>query len=203
MQTPENNFWDWFKKFTKTFSFDSKGYMIYTDDTESQLEEAVNKYDEDLGIIIGSQNFFIELIITAYGDKSKFDKVNSLVKAASHFDNIKVIALKPPTEDPFFTTSFKGEKINSREVYFDVSENRKYPKKIGIKIFFQRKDLEKEKFSEIALIMCENIVGERRQSEYVDIIDVEEMDRHKLDDYIPLTRLKSYLDWHIDKYVGS
>jgi len=203
MQTLENTFWDWFKGFNKNFSFDNKGYLIYTDNMEDQLEKAVKKYDEALGIIIGSENSTVELIITAYGDALKFGRVNTLVKAAPNFNNIKVIALKPPADDPFFTTDYKGEKIDSRAIYFDVYENKDFRKKIGIKVFFKKSNLDKNLFLEIAIIMCENIVGEKSYSEYFELIDVEKVDRKNVEEYIPLTNLKTYLDWHINKVIGS
>jgi hypothetical protein len=203
MQTKEDIFWKWFKIFSKNFSFDSEGYLIYTDKMEDQLEKAIKSYDEDLGIVIGSENRAVDMIVTAYGDKSKFGRVNTLVKSAPAFDNINVIALKPPADDPVFTTDYKGEKINSREVYFDVFENKNDKKKVGIDVFFRKENLDKNLYIEIAVIMCESIVGERGYAEYIELIDVGVANKKDLEKHIPLTRLKSYVDWHINKYVGS
>lgn len=199
MKTSEEIFWKWFKGFSKSFSFDVRGYLVYTKETEKQLEKAIEDYDKDLGIVIGSENKSVDLIITAYGNSSKFGSASALVKAAPPFDNIKVIALKPPAEDPYFTTDYKGEKINSSEVYFDVYENKHDKRKVGIEVFFKRDVLDKNKFIEIAIIMCESIVGERAYSEYIELIGVGKTKQKDVDEYIPLTQLKAYLDWHVNK----
>lgn len=192
----EEQFWNWFTE-NQFKLIDSKDadHQNYLD----QLLEKLHKYCDRLYYEIG---FFdehtAELIVTANGEQSHFDKVSRLIKSAPKLENWVFTALKPPGEREF-EVEFQGVTVNSEKTYFLPLSNPAKPGQLGLEIFVEGySNKEQEKYFYGVFIALMTLLGEKSAAEDIHYIRVKNLEERAGETYL-LTRLPDYMEWYKQK----
>jgi len=167
-------FWDWFSG--RQFEY----YVIESVD-ESQQENLINQMLIQLQAYCANLYFEIsknlygkqELIISAGGDPSLFNVVDSLVRAAPEFEKWNIISLKPPVLENF-EMNYEGIVINTENLFFAPLKMKDPSSKISLRLFLENYKMEqKEDYLEAAWNIMDSMLGERSCAEDIGYLDIE------------------------------
>lgn len=166
-------FWNWFKTNSSKYYYlnqitnlEEKEKLL--DDFLKQLHSYCDKLFFEIG---GVPNERQELIISAEGNKSYFDKVETLVAEAPKLSDWEIIAFKPSIGLDF-VTEYKLIKLDPREIWFLPLENEDNLQALGLGIYFPNYSSQKKNvFIEGAYQLLDAILGEK--SAALDILHLE------------------------------
>lgn len=195
-----DEFWSWFKANNSNFFF-----LNQVDNKQERerlldlFEDHLHRYSDKIYFLIGGHPDKVQdLIITAEGNLSAFDKVEELVRHAPKIDNWNVIAFKPPA-DSIPTSEANGISLNAKNLWFTPLENKKSPDLLGIRIFSPDYLPERrEDFLFVAYQLLDVLLGEKINALYIHHVDIAELpdDFHGL---IELPKLQQYIEWRNKK----
>jgi len=136
-----------------------------------------------------------ELIITADGDRSLFDLVDSIVSASPVIRGWVVFALKPKHGFPVAVT-WEGVRVRIADIVFEALETER-SKDLFIRMYVPGIASETADDAHNALLRAlDHALGEREFAEAVQGTEVFRLpDDAAKDDYIPLTDLEAFINW--------
>lgn len=197
-------FWEYFKN----HQFE---YYIIDNLDQSRKEELLDellvqlqKYCNELVFEI-SENLYgkQELIISAGGEASIFDIVDTLVQSAPHLEKWNVIALKPAISGSF-ETNYEGIIIKTKDLFFAplIPDDEEEASKIQIRFFLESYNNERDlDYMTAVWIIITSVLGERFCGENIDYIDIEGIPNPEMIDHnikkgalFPLDKLKEYIN---------
>lgn len=192
----EQQFWDWFKENEAKYFFlnqinDDNEKERLLDDFLSHLHEYCDQLFFEVG---GYPDEKQDLIITAEGDMTFFDKVKTLVKKAPLLEYWNVIAFKPIRED--YVTEYNSIKLDPKTMYF-IPLNNNDPKRIGVRIYIANYNpTNKEDFLTATYLVLDNILGEESNAMDIGYVEIETLPSiPEREELIELTKLPRYIRW--------
>lgn len=192
------DFWDWFEANNSSYFF------LNQIENENERERLLNifighlhKYSDQLYFLIGGHPDEIQdLIITAEGNVSAFDKVEELVKYAPKIDHWNIIAFKPPVDSNPSSES-NGVLLNAKDLWFTPLENKKRPDLLGIMIFIpEYLPDRREDFLYVTHQLIDVLLGEKVNALSVHHVDIAGLPEDYLNkDFIEFLDLPRYIGW--------
>jgi hypothetical protein len=190
-------FWSWFTQnhieYQKLDSLDSSEMQQKLDTLLERLHifsdalyfEILNKKDNDN-----------ELIITAGGDSSHFEKAEQLISSAPKIEGWKFIGLKKRTSDDFITV-YEGLEIDPKKLWFLPLENPKFRGKIGLRICSKNYSVnQKDKFTNAVYVVLDSLLGEEFVSNRVIHLETGILPLNfEQEGYINLMEIYDYMVW--------
>jgi hypothetical protein len=129
--TPQEEFWKWFLLHeAKLFSFDPSD-VEERERIFDELAIELGKINPRLGFEFGPNEVVREFVVSAFGVKSAFGDVMSLVNIAPSLTRWRIIAFRP-RRNPINTVEFGGKHIHPEEVQFILLNNGR---NAGINLF--------------------------------------------------------------------
>jgi hypothetical protein len=196
MADSTQNFWNWFRQHTKSYSFINQVDSETKEKLLSDFSEQLHKYCNNLYFEIGGDpKECQELIITAEGNKEYFDQVEHLVNAAPKIDNWKIIAFIPP-RDIHFKINYEGLILSPEEMWFMPLEKKDDPSAIGLSICLMNYELVKDhEFFESAMYkVLDVLLGEKSAAIDIEYITFDQLsDNPEEDGMIELADLGNYI----------
>ena len=197
----EQEFWNWFEE------NEAKFFFLNQIDDENEKErlldyflERLHDYCDKLYFLIGGRPDEIqELIITAEGDTSLFEKVEELVKHAPSLPHWKVIAFKPAREEDF-TTVYADVKLDPKMMYF-IPLHSENSEKLGLRVYIDDyEQTDTDDFLTATYIVLDTILGEKSSALDIGYVELENLppgaEREEL---IELSKLPRYVAWKKSK----
>lgn len=190
-------FWDWFRENQHKYLFINE---VETDEKERLLDDflaELHKYCSQVFFQIGGTQYGVqELIITAEGKTSYFDRVEDLVFSSPVFTDWKVIAFKPPM-GPNFVTRYNDIEFDPQKSWFIPMENVNNTDLIGLRVGFPDFDYNRRNvFLFGAWQVLDTMLGEKAVSLDINYVDVGAIPNNpEQAGFIPLAELREYIEW--------
>jgi hypothetical protein len=184
-------FWRFFQKHeSELATASSADHPVY-----DQILDRLQQISPGLYFEFSSNTGVSELIITADGNRSLFDLVESIVAAAPKIPGWSVLALKPRLGFPV-TARWETVTIAIADIVFEPLEQARSDD-LGIRIFVPRITTESARDAHNALLRAlDHALGERAFSESVQYIEVVPLSKDVLaTDHIPLAQLENFINW--------
>lgn len=201
-----NEFWDWFVANNSSFFFLNQ--IKDEQERERLLDlflDHLHKYSDQVYFLIGGHpDETQDLIITAEGKVSAFDKVEELVKHAPKVNNWNIIAFKP-AGDSNPTSQSNGVSLKAKDLWFTPLENKKRPDLLGIKIFIPDYQSERrEDFLYVTHQLLDVLLGEKVYALNIHHVDIGELPDDYLNrNFIELLELPRYIEWRNNRPIHS
>lgn len=193
-----SQFWEWFKENNKSYTFLNSVDEEVKEKLLNEFLEKLHKYCDNIYFEIGGYpDEDQELIITAEGDKSYFDKVEHLIDKAPQIGGWKFTAFKPPMPG-HFKSKWGDLELNTAEIWFLPLSNE-YNQDLGIRVFFNNQDLIKDNETLTPLLykMLDTIVGEKSFALDINYVDTDLLpDGPEEEGLYPILELPEFIEWH-------
>ena len=197
-------FWNWFQKNEKSFWSVVKNKENIENDFFDLMAPELKEIKEGIFHLVGMIDDTVDLIFTADGNSKNIVFVEELVAAAPKIDGWKFSAHKPAFEG--WNVKMSGYDFGTDNISFYPNELPQYPDEIDITIVHN--ELIEENRKEITngtYIFLDNYLGEIEFLTKVDTINIIGKEETQ-DNLIPITKLKSFLDYRqkefVEKYDG-
>jgi hypothetical protein len=195
-------FWEWFKANNSKYFYLNQ----ITDATKKEellnlVLEKLHEYCDKLYFEIGGfPNEPQELIISAEGNRSYFNKVEELVSKAPKINDWQIIAHKPAIGTNFIT-EYEGIKLNPLEIWFLPLDNEKEPDVLGLRLCIPNYNSQQEtKFVAGCYQMLDGLLGEKSVITNVHHVEVDKLPKKpETKGLIELRELPKYLIWRNTK----
>ncbi len=178
------SFWNHFKKNNFAFLLLKEIPAVELEIHFNKLNEKLNEYNKDLGLIIKNGKSKSELIITAHGNPYLFKEVELLVHHAPTIERWKITAFLQPeqnitkyeegTDKPF---EFYGISLKISEMYFLPLEKPTNHQDLGVCIYINNYIFHKDnpKLKEAVYIQIEHLIGEKSFANDLSFIDITQI----------------------------
>lgn len=199
---PYERFWEWFRKKEKGFHKNIRKHSNIENDFFDKIAPELKKVKEGIFFLTGMlDERTVELILTPDGWIQNIAFVEELVDRAPEIPGWKFTALKPVINDEDPQINMSGYAFNKETLSFYSIDHEKYPDEIEIAVVHRDLNTENKKDLTIGVhIFLDNYLGELDYLTNIDRIAVifEEEAKSEL---IPITKLKSYLNWRQKEFV--
>jgi len=193
-----SQFWKWFEDNNKSFLFLNSVDEEVKEQLLDNLLEQLHKYCPKLYFEVGGHpDEDQELIITAEGDESYFEKVEDLINRAPKIEGWNFIAFKPPMPD-HFQSRWDDLELNTKDLWFLPLSNETISG-LGIRIFLPNHDLiqNNEVLTPLLYKMLDTIVGEKSFALDIRYVDTEQLPDDPEDEGLyPILELPGYIERH-------
>jgi hypothetical protein len=165
-------------------------------DVFEEMVRLLHQYDPLLGVEIAVEEpGDVEVVVTAYGERSRFESVLRLVAACPVASGFKAVAFRQPAAMDF-SLSIDDREFSPANVWFEPMKGIEDPKSVGLTIFFPDADnVPREQRLQIAHVMLQAVLGEYQSSLRVDHVEVADSAGIDLEKYIQLANVGAYLSW--------
>ena len=198
MENEAKIFWEWFEANHKPYLFLNE---IEASDKAALLNVMLvqlQQYCPQLGFEIGgTPGEKLELIITAEGNTSYFNEVNTLISAAPKLDDWEFIAFVPPRGDGF-EFGFEDVVLKASDIWFVPLKDRAHPEIVAIKVCTPHYDRLKEQewLRPVMYKILESIIGEKSFALDLQYVDIGELPALPANEgLIQIAQLPKYIDW--------
>ncbi len=199
-------FWDWFLS-KNEFLMDIDN--LPEEEKEALLEEfdaVLATYSQGISYEISSLSTNgRKITFSAEGDEEYFEDVIELCTDVPILDFWNIIAFKQP-QGSNVKIKFEDYSLNSKDLWFIPLENaeNELSEKFGLKIALKdcKEDDEDQLIAVYSLI--EAMIGEYDSTTLLEYFELCPLpDNPEAEDFIPLTQLPEFVDWHLDKIENS
>lgn len=192
-----HQFWDWFSKSNKAYSFIEQVDANLKEKLLLEFQRELHNYSRDLYFEIGGDpDDSNELIISAGGNRAYFKLVEHLVGLAPKIDKWEIFALIPPRGIDF-ESLYDGVRLVPKDMWFMPLESSSNPNILGLEVYVPGISIRDKSVLESAIRnILFNLLGEKSASEDIGYLSVEALleSPHKLG-LIQLEDLPSYISW--------
>lgn len=160
------------------------------------MVDLLHRFDPSLGVEVAvAESGEVEVVVTAYGERSHFESVRQLVAACPATAGLKAVAFRQPAAVDF-TLSIDDREFSPTHVWFEPMKGIVDPRSVGLMVFFANADdIPREQRLHIAHVMLQALLGEYEASTRVDHVEVADSAGIELTKYIQLTKVGAYLAW--------
>jgi len=191
----EDLFWDWFKVNEAKFFFlnqindnDEKERIL--DDLLCHLHEYCDQLFFEIG---GHPDERQDLIITADGNSSFFNTVETLVNHAPALSHWNIVAFKPAIGSGII--EYNSLKLDSDAIYF-MPLSSKASTKIGLRVYVMGYNINNQKdFLTAIHLLLDNLLGEKSTALDIGHVEVENLTTiSQKDELIEFVKLPRYIN---------
>lgn len=198
MEDKAKAFWDWFVEHCKPYIFLDELSEFQKSDLLNSLLAHLQEYCKYLSFEIGGEpDGKLELIISADGDVSHFDEVNTLISAAPKLDDWDFIAFIPPRGDGF-EFGFEDFVLKASDIWFLPLQDKARPEIVAIKVCTPYYDRLKEYdwLRPAMYKILESILGEKSFALDLQYVDIGELPALPSEEgMMQIGQLPKYIDW--------
>lgn len=190
-QSKEELFWNWFTKNQETYYNGIENLEIREkifDKLSSELQKVQSGLVFEFSPI--HENGTREFTISADGIKSNFSSVISLVEKSPKMEKWKFNAFRQRVPGDEIGLNFGEFKISYKDLYFRYQE---VDGELGVELNIRDYNGESKKQNAV-YILLDNLLGEYDTTISIGWIDWEKLDESKLDEMIPIIKLRDLID---------
>lgn len=137
----------------------------------AELGEKLKAIDEGLTFELGLGRTPMQLIISADGDRSRFDLVEQLTKAAPAIEGLEVVAFRPRKDDQL-SLAVGGVSLSGADLSFAARPDADKPELMSLEVYVKGLGGEKDAdLKEAAYLLLEAALGEKDLETKVGVID--------------------------------
>ena len=190
-QSKEEKFWNWFTKNQETY-YNGVENLEIREQLFDKLSNELQKVQSDLVFEFSPihENGIREFTVSADGIKENFSSVISLVDKSPKMDKWKINAFRQRVSGDEIGLNFGDFKISYKDLYFRYQE---VDGELGVELNIR--DYNGEGMKQNAVyILLDNLLGEYDTTIAIGWIDWEKLDESKLDEMIPIIKLRDLID---------
>ena len=190
-QSKEEKFWNWFTKNQETYYNEIENLEI-REQIFNKLSSELKKVQPDLVFEFSPihETGIREFTISADGIKENFPSVIELVNKAPKIDNWQFNAFRQRIPGDEIGLNFGDFKISYDDLFFRYQE---VDGELGVELNIR--DYNGEGMKQNAVyILLDNLLGEYDTTISIGWIDWERLDESKLDEMIPIIKLRDLID---------
>lgn len=190
-QSKEEIFWNWFTKNQETY-YNGIENLEIREILFDKLSSELQKVQSDLVFEFSPihENGIREFTISADGIKENFSSVISLVEKSPKIDKWKFNAFRQRVPGDEIGLNFGDFKISYKDLYFRYQE---VDGELGVELNIRDYNGE-GKIQNAVYILLDNLLGEYDTTIAIGWIDWEKLDENKLDEMIPIIKLRDLID---------
>ena len=191
-QTPESQFWKWFKK-NQAMLFD---FEKDQEATFNKLSDAMSKVNPDLTFEFGpKENGKREFVISAGGIKDSFPAVEALYAAAPKLKQWEFIKFRPRRSP--MDIAIGNIKVKTTDVFISIEPDGE---KAGLTVFMKGYEpTENSIYEQAGYLMLDQAIGEYDMETRVGFIDFKNQDQSCEYQKHSLTNIAEVFDQFIER----
>ncbi len=190
-QSKEEKFWNWFTKNQETYFKEIENLEI-REQIFNNLSTELKKVQNDLVFEFSPihENGIREFTVSADGIKENFPSVTNLIEKAPEIENWQFNAFRQRIPGDEIGLNFGDFKISYDDLFFRYQE---VDGELGVELNIR--DYNGEGMKQNAVyILLDNLLGEYDTTVSIGWIDWEKLDESKLDEMIPIIKLRDLID---------
>jgi hypothetical protein len=190
-QSKEEKFWNWFTKNQETYFKEIENLEI-REQIFNNLSTELKKVQNDLVFEFSPihENGIREFTVSADGIKENFPSVTKLIEKAPKIENWQFNAFRQRIPGDEIGLNFGDFKISYDDLFFRYQE---VDGELGVELNIR--DYNGEGMKQNAVyILLDNLLGEYDTTVSIGWIDWEKLDESKLNEMIPIIKLRDLID---------
>lgn len=190
-QSKEEKFWNWFTKNQETYYKEIENLEI-REQIFGNLSTELQKVQSDLVFEFSPihESGIREFTVSADGIKENFPSVIKLIDKAPKIENWQFNAFRQRIPGDEIGLNFGEFKISYDDLYFRYQE---IDGELGVELNIRDYNGESVKQNAV-YILLDNLLGEYDTTIVIGWIDWEKLDENKIDEVIPIIKLRDLID---------